>query len=124
MSHHCLESRDSVSSLNISPLKPDMSSIHEIAEELSRSGSISTPKAELLFDRPGRSDSECGVVNSTDLVSDIRNSLVRNQRNIGNGAGSAFTPIAKRVHSDNQTPVGSVGRSLPAEPVHSEVIAV
>ena len=124
MSHQCIESRDSVSSLNISPLKPDMSSIHEIAEELSRSGSISTPRAELLFDRPGRYSSECGVVNSTDLVSDIRNSLVRNQRNIGNGAGSAFTPIAKRVHSDNQTPVRSIEYSITAEPIHSEVIAV
>ncbi|CBK21285.2 uncharacterized protein [Blastocystis hominis] len=89
-----------------------MSSIHEIAEELSRSGSISTPRAELLFDRPGRYSSECGVVNSTDLVSDIRNSLVRNQRNIGNGAGSAFTPIAKRVHSDNQTPSPYIQKSL------------
>ena len=124
MSHHCLESRDSVSSLNISPLKPDMSSIHEIAEELSRSGSISTPRAELLFDRPGRYSSECGVVNSTDLVSDIRNCLVRNQRKIGKGAGSAFTPIAKRVHSDNQTPVRSIDYSITAEPIHSEVIAV
>lgn len=124
MSHQCIESRDSVSSLNISPLKPDMSSIHEIAEELSRNGSISTPVAELLFDGSGMYNSECGVVNSTDLASDIRSSLVRSQRHIGNGAGSAFTPIAKRVHCDNQTPVGCVGGSLSAEPLHSKVTAV
>ena len=123
MSHQYIESRDSVSSLNISPLKPDISSIHEIAEELSRNGSISTPMAELLFDGTGKYKSECGVVNSTDLVSDIRNSLVRSQRQLGNGTGSAFTPIAKRVHSANQTPVICEGGSICVESIHSKVIA-
>ena len=58
------------------------------------------------------------------LISDIRNSLVSRRKTLGNGIGSAFTPITKRVRSEEQTPVCRVPGGLRIESLCSEVVTI